>query len=45
MGTTVTTDWKVGSPIQYEGEFNGKKYKDKGEIKEIFPNHLFLSTY
>lgn len=38
FGTTVTTDWKVGSPITWEGEWEGKAYKDKGKILEITPN-------
>jgi len=45
MGTTVTSDWKEGSPISYEGEYNGKKYKDKGTIKKIEKEKLFQSTY
>ena len=35
FGTTVTTDWKVGSPITYQGEWEGKKYEDKGKILEF----------
>lgn len=45
MGTHVTTDWKEGSPISYEGEYKGKKYKDKGVIKKVEPGKLFQSTY
>ena len=45
MGTNVSTDWKEGSPITYEGEYNGKKYKDKGVIKKIVPEKIFRSTY
>ncbi|MBW4889785.1 SRPBCC domain-containing protein [Mucilaginibacter sp. HMF5004] len=45
MGTNVKTDWKEGSPIEYEGEYNGKKYHDKGMIKNIIPESLFQSTY
>ena len=45
MGTTVTTDWKEGSSISYEGEYQGKKYKDKGVIKKIEPKKIFQSTY
>jgi len=45
MGTTVTSDWKEGSAISYEGEYNGKKYHDKGIIKKFEPNKLFQSTY
>ncbi len=45
MGTTVKSDFKAGSAITYEGEFNGKKYHDKGEIKKVIPNKEFQSTY
>jgi uncharacterized protein YndB with AHSA1/START domain len=45
MGTNVTTDWKEGSPITYEGEYNGKKYHDKGIIKNLIPEKIFQSTY
>ncbi len=45
MGTNVSTDWKEGSPITYEGEYNGKKYKDKGVIKKFEPGKIFQSTY
>jgi uncharacterized protein YndB with AHSA1/START domain len=30
--TVVTSDWVVGHPITFEGEFNGKPFKDYGEI-------------
>ena len=33
-GTTVESDWEVGDPITFEGEFNGKVFKDYGEITE-----------
>ena len=45
MGTDVTSDWKEGSAITYEGEYQGKKYHDKGIIKKIEPNKLFQNTY
>lgn len=45
MGTTVTTNWKEGSPIEYEGEYNGKKYHDKGVIKKIEKGRILQSTY
>jgi uncharacterized protein YndB with AHSA1/START domain len=32
MGTTVATDWKIGSPISWSGEWKGKPFSDKGEI-------------
>jgi uncharacterized protein YndB with AHSA1/START domain len=45
MGTNVKTDWKEGSPITYEGEYNGKTYKDKGMIKKIEPAKILQTTY
>lgn len=34
MGTTVKTDWKVGSPISWSGQWKEKPFSDKGEILE-----------
>jgi uncharacterized protein YndB with AHSA1/START domain len=45
FGTQVTTDWNVGSAITYRGEWEGKAYEDKGEILQIEPEKLFVSTY
>ena len=38
MGSNVSTDWKVGSPITFRGEYNGKTYEDKGKILAFKPN-------
>jgi uncharacterized protein YndB with AHSA1/START domain len=32
MGADVDTDWREGSPIRFTGEFNGKPFRDHGEI-------------
>jgi uncharacterized protein YndB with AHSA1/START domain len=45
MGANVSTDWKEGSAISYEGEYNGKKYHDKGVIKKAEPGKILQSTY
>lgn len=45
FGTSVKTDWKEGSPIIYTGEYEGKKYEDKGIIQKIEKNKVFQSTY
>jgi uncharacterized protein YndB with AHSA1/START domain len=37
LGAEVDTDWKVGSPITWSGEWNGKSYADKGEILAVEP--------
>jgi len=31
-GSTVETDWQVGSPISWRGEYDGREYEDKGEV-------------
>lgn len=38
MGAKVKTDWKVGSPITWTGEWNGKQFQDKGEIMAFDAN-------
>jgi uncharacterized protein YndB with AHSA1/START domain len=45
FGSRVHTDWQVGSPIVWKGEFNGKPYEDKGEIVEVEPNRLLRVTH
>ena len=37
LGATVRTDWSVGGPITWSGEWNGKQYEDKGEILAFEP--------
>jgi len=38
MGSDVSTDWNVGSPIIFRGDYNGKRYEDKGKILAFRPN-------
>jgi len=45
FGTQVTTDWKVGSPITYKGEWKGKAYEDKGKVLEIEPRKRLVSSF
>lgn len=45
FGTDATSDWKEGSTVTYTGEWEGKKYEDKGEIIESIPNQLLHTTY
>jgi uncharacterized protein YndB with AHSA1/START domain len=35
FGSRVETDWKPGSRITWKGEYEGKRYEDKGEILEV----------
>ena len=45
FGTEVTTDWRVGSPITYQGTWEGKAYKDKGKVLQVEPGKLLVSTF
>ena len=38
MGAIVRTDWTVGSPITWTGEWNGETFEDKGEILRFQPH-------
>lgn len=33
FGSDISTDWRVGSPIRFRGEWKGKPYEDKGSIQ------------
>jgi uncharacterized protein YndB with AHSA1/START domain len=43
--TQVTSDWKVGSSITYQGVWEGKPYEDKGRILQIEPEKHMVSTF
>jgi len=43
--TDVISDWKVGSPITYQGEWQGKSFEDKGKIIEFEPGKRLRSTH
>ncbi len=45
FNTDVISDWKVGSPVTYKGEWEGKAFEDKGEILEIEPEKVLKSTH
>lgn len=45
FGTDTECDWKVGSKIYYRGEWEGKRYEDKGAILEIEFAKKILMTY
>ncbi len=35
FGTNLKTSWKVGDPITFSGEWEGKAYVDKGTVLKI----------
>lgn len=45
MGARVQTDWQVGSPITWTGEFQGNRYEDRGEILEYETNRRLAMTH
>ena len=45
FGTNVHSDWKEGSPILWQGEWQSKRYEDKGVILKIEPKHLIQYTH
>ncbi len=49
FGTNTICDWKVGSPIRFTGEWDGKAYEDKGTIlaieKEIILSYDYWSSF
>jgi len=46
FGTTLKSDWKVGSPITFSGEWEGHKYEDGGTILAIdAPRYLKYSYW
>lgn len=45
FGSRVKTDWKPGSPIVWKGEYEGRKYEDKGEVIEVQPRRRLVVTH
>ena len=45
FGTEVETTWEPGSPITWSGEYDGKSYRDKGEIVEAVPEERLVVTH
>lgn len=45
FGTQQKSDYKVGSPITFTGEWEGTKYEDKGTILDITPGKYLKYNY
>lgn len=45
FGSDVVTDWQVGSPIYYRGEWQGRSYEDKGTVLEVEPRKRLVTTH
>jgi uncharacterized protein YndB with AHSA1/START domain len=44
-GTNLQTDWTVGSPITWKGEWQGQAYEDKGTVVAVDPKKLLKVTH
>ncbi len=45
FSTTAITDWKEGSEIRWQREFNGIKYEDKGKVIKSKPEKLLIYSH
>jgi uncharacterized protein YndB with AHSA1/START domain len=45
FGSRVETDWKPGRPIVWKGEYEGRRYEDKGEVIEAQPGRRLVVTH
>jgi uncharacterized protein YndB with AHSA1/START domain len=46
FGSEVETSWEVGSPITWNGEYEGRPYQDKGEVLSYDePRKLSVTHY
>ena len=45
FGTTVVSDWHVGGPITWKGEWQGRAYEDRGVILRIQPGRAMQYTH
>lgn len=45
FGTEVLTEWGIGKPITFQGEYNGQAYQDKGNVIDIKKYELLVYNY
>ncbi len=45
FGTNVVSDWQEGSPIIWQGEWQGRKYEDKGVILKLAPERTIQYSH
>lgn len=44
-GSRVETTWRVGAPITWTGEYDGRAYQDKGEVLAVEEPRLLSMTH
>lgn len=45
LGTDLKTDWKVGNPVTWSGQYEGTTYLDKGVVLEYVPKQKLSFSY
>lgn len=45
FGTETLSNWKIGSEIIFQGEYQGQQYKDKGTILDVTKDELLQYSY
>ena len=45
FGADVESNWEVGEPVRMRGEYNGKRYEDKGEILVAEPGRRLAFSH
>jgi len=45
LGADISSDFQVGSPITFRGQFKGKSYEDKGAIQTVEPQRRLAFTH
>ena len=45
QGSRVESTWQVGSPITWNGEYDGRPYQDKGEVLTYDEPHVLSVTH
>lgn len=44
-GTRIETDWKIGHPITFRGEWQGRSFTDRGEIQSLSEDEELSFTH
>jgi uncharacterized protein YndB with AHSA1/START domain len=45
FGAHVVSDWREGSPVVWQGEWQGKPYEDKGQILQFKPERTLQYSH
>lgn len=45
FGTSLVTDWTLGSPLFFRGEWDGKAYEDRGTVLTFEPPRSLSFNY